>query len=411
MADQQRHTRRASGASSQKGHPVSVVIVGYARTPFVKFNAQFATVPATSLGATAIRAALARAGISGADVDHVIAGHVLQGGAGQNPARQSAVGAGIPLNVPAITINAVCLSGTEAIAAGARLINSGEAEIVVAVGQESMSLAPHAWSGSRAGSRYGAVELIDTLEYDGLTDAFEKRSMGSMTDVRNAQLGLTRAEQDDWAAASHQRLAASVAFLAGEIIPVEVHGRRGVAVVTEDDGLRADTTAVTLGGLRAAFGASGTITAGNSSQITDGAAAVVLMSESAAAARSIPAIARILANALVAGPDVSLHSQPANAIKAALIKASRQVTDLVAVEINEAFAAVSVHSTRELGVDPGIVNAHGGAIALGHPIGASGTRIVGHLARRLATAGSGSIGAAGICGGGGQGSAVILESV
>jgi acetyl-CoA C-acetyltransferase len=390
---------------------MSVVIVGYARTPFVRFNGQFATLPATSLGTTAIRAALARAGVSADDVDHVIAGQVLQGGAGQNPARQSAVGAGIPITVPAITINAVCLSGTEAIVSGVRLIDSGEAEIVVAVGQESMSLAPHAWSGSRAGIRYGAIELIDTLDHDGLTDAFENQSMGSSTEGRNAQLGLTRAEQDAWAAESHQRLAASVAFLADEIIPVEVPGRRGMIVVSEDDGLRADTTPETLGGLRAAFGASGTITAGNSSQITDGAAAVVLMSESAAAARNVPAIARILAHAMVAGPDVTLHAQPANAITATLVKASRQATDLAAVEINEAFAAVAVHSTRELGIDPVIVNSHGGAIALGHPIGASGTRIVGHLARRLATAGSGSIGAAGICGGGGQGSAVILEAV
>lgn len=390
---------------------MSVVIVGYARTPFVKFNGQFASVPATELGAIAIRAALSRAGVSAADVDQVIGGQVLQGGAGQNPARQSAVGAGIPFEVPAITINAVCLSGTEAIVSGVRLINAGEAEIVVALGQESMSMAPHAWSGSRAGARYGAIELIDTLDHDGLTDAFEHRSMGSSTEERNPGLGLTRAEQDEWAASSHQRLAASTVELAEEIVPVEVPGRRGVIVVSQDDGLRADTTPETLGGLRAAFGASGTITAGNSSQITDGAAAIVLMSESAAAARGVPAMARVLAHAFVAGPDVSLHAQPANAILAALVKASRAATDLAAVEINEAFAAVAVHSTRELGVDPKIVNAHGGAIALGHPIGASGTRIVGHLARRLAAAGSGSVGAAGICGGGGQGSAMILEAV
>ena len=390
---------------------MSAVIVGYARTPFVKFNGQFATVPATELGAAAIRAALDRAGLAGDDVDFVYGGQVLQGGAGQNPARQSAVGAGIPFTVPALTINAVCLSGTEAIIAGVRLIEAGEAQVVVAVGQESMTLAPHAWPGSRAGKRYGAIELLDTLDHDGLTDAFEKRSMGASTEERNEGLSLSREAQDEWAAGSHQRLAASAEFQAGEIVPVEVPGRRGPAQVSADDGLRADTTVSSLSGLRPAFGGAGTITAGNSSQITDGAAAVVLMSEDAAAAQGVPALARILAHAFVAGPDVTLHAQPARAIAAALAKTSHDVSVLAAVEINEAFAAVSVHSARELDVDPAIVNAHGGAIALGHPIGASGTRIVGHLARRLEAEGQGSIGAAGICGGGGQGAAVILEAL
>ncbi|WP_291051221.1 acetyl-CoA C-acyltransferase [Herbiconiux sp.] len=390
---------------------MSTVIVGYARTPFVKFDGQFATVPATTLGAAAITAALERAGVAASEVDHVYAGQVLQGGAGQNPGRQSAVGAGIPLSTPAITLNAVCLSGTEAIVAGVRLIEAGEAGIVVAVGQESMSLAPHAWPGSRAGKRYGAIELIDTMDHDGLTDAFEKRSMGSSTEERNAGLALTREEQDAAAAASHQRLAASASFQEGEIVPFEVPGRKGPTVVSADDGLRAGTTAESLAGLRPAFGAGGTITAGNSSQITDGAAAVVLMSEAAASARGLAPLARIVAHAFVAGPDVSLHAQPANAIQAALAKTTHTAGDLTAVEINEAFAAVSVHSTRALGIAPAIVNAHGGAIALGHPIGASGARIVGTLARRLAAAGPGSLGAAGICGGGGQGSAIILEAL
>ncbi|SDY63356.1 acetyl-CoA C-acyltransferase [Herbiconiux ginsengi] len=389
---------------------MSAVIVGYARTPFVKYCGQFASVPATELGAAAIRAALARAGITPGEVGFVYGGQVLQGGAGQNPARQSAVVAGIPLATPALTLNAVCLSGTEAIISGARLIDAGDADVVVAVGQESMTLAPHAWSGSRAGKRYGAIELVDTMDHDGLTDAFEHRSMGSSTEDRNAALGLTRADQDAWAAASHQRLDASTEFLAGEIEPFAVPGRKGPTIVSVDDGLRADTTVESLGALRPAFGGSGTITAGNSSQLTDGAAAVVLMSETAAASRGIPALARILAHAFVAGPDVSLHAQPANAIAAALARAGRAVGDLAAVEINEAFAAVAVHSTRQLGVDPAIVNPHGGAIALGHPIGASGTRIVGHLARRLASVGPGALGAAGICGGGGQGAAVILDS-
>ncbi|MBC7518892.1 MAG: acetyl-CoA C-acyltransferase [Microbacteriaceae bacterium] len=391
-------------------HPTAL-IVGYARTPFVKFNGSFAALPATELGGHAIAAALKQAGISPDAVQHVIAGQVLQGGAGQNPARQSAVAAGIPLTVPAITLNAVCLSGTEAIVAGVRLIAAGEVDIVVAVGQESMSLAPHAMVGGRAGKKYGAIELLDTLEHDGLTDAFEQRSMGSSTEERNAPLGILRDEQDAFAAASHARLAAATDFLAGEIAPFTIAGRRGDVVVSVDDGLRAGTTTETLATLRPAFGAGGTVTAGNSSQLTDGAAAVVLMSAEAAAARGIRGIARVVSHAFVAGPDVSLHAQPANAIAAALTKTDFSASDLVAVEINEAFASVGVHSTRVLGVDESIVNANGGAIALGHPIGASGARIVGHLARRLEALGSGSLGAAGICGGGGQGSAIVLVAV
>lgn len=390
---------------------MNTVIVGYARTPFVKFNGQFAAVPATELGGAAIIAALSRAGLAGHDVDFVYAGQVLQGGAGQNPARQSAVAGGIPLTVPAVTLNAVCLSGTDAVVSGVRLIDSGDASVVVAVGQESMSLAPHAWSGSRVGTRYGAIELIDTMEHDGLTDAFEQRSMGASTEEHNKRLTISRADQDEWSARSHQRLAASTEFLADEIEPFSVKGRKGPTVVSLDDGLRADTTKESLGALRPAFDPAGTITAGNSSQITDGAAAVVLMSEAAAAARGIHPIARVMAHAFVAGPDVSLHAQPANAILAALAKIPHCISELKALEINEAFAAVSVHSIRALGVDPAIVNTHGGAIALGHPIGASGTRIIGHLARRLAAEGAGAIGATGICGGGGQGAAVILQGL
>ena len=390
---------------------MTALIVGYARTPFVKFNGSFATVTATALGGHAIAAALKKAGLAPDAVQHVIGGQVLQGGAGQNPARQSAVAAGIPLTVPAITINAVCLSGTEAIAAGVRLINAGEADIVVAVGQESMSLAPHAMVGGRAGTRYGAIELLDTLSHDGLTDAFEQRSMGVSTEERNAPLGISREEQDALAADSHRRLAAAAEFLAGEIAPFTIPSKRGAVVFDSDDGLRSETTVESLASLRPAFGAGGSVTAGNSSQLTDGAAAVVLMSAEAAAARGIRGIARVLAHAFVAGPDVSLHAQPAHAITAALAKTEFAVGDLVAVEINEAFASVGVHSTRLLGVDASIVNVNGGAIALGHPIGASGARIVGHLARRLEALGSGSLGAAGICGGGGQGSAIVLVAV
>ncbi|KAA0974220.1 acetyl-CoA C-acyltransferase [Paeniglutamicibacter gangotriensis] len=389
---------------------MSALIAGYARTPFARFNGAFATVSGTALGAHAAAAALERAGISAEEVQRVFAGQVLQGGAGQNPARQSAVGAGIGFSVPALTLNAVCLSGTEAVVAGARLIDAGEADVVVAIGQESMSLAPHVQR-ARAGAKYGAIEMIDTLEFDGLTDAFEARSMGSSTEDGNTTLGITRAEQDELAARSHQLAAAAADFHAGEIAPFTVASRRGDTVVSADDGIRADTTTESLGKLRPAFSKEGTITAGNASQITDGAAALVLVSKTAAERLGITPIAEIVSHALVAGPDVTLHDQPANAILAALEGTGIAPADLSAVEINEAFAAVGVRSTAKLGIDPEIVNTKGGAIALGHPIGASGARIIGTLARQLAELGTGSVGATGICGGGGQGSAVILRAL
>jgi len=390
---------------------MSALIIGYARTPFVRFNGKFSEISAVELGAAATRAALASARVDAQDVDFLYAGQVLQAAAGQNPARQTAILAGIPSTTPSQTINAVCLSGLEAISAGVRMIESGEADIVVAVGQESMSQAPRALTGSRLGKKYGSMELIDTLELDGLTDAFEKRSMGEATEDSIKSLSITRAEQDTVAAESHQRLAESVAFQSEEITPIEVAQGREKLMVSTDDGLRIETTLETLGALKAAFGQAGTITAGNSSQITDGAAAVILMSEKDAKARGIKGIAKVLATSLVAGPDFSLAAQPANAINAALAKTSKTSESLVAVEINEAFAAVAVYSTKLLNLDPAIVNSNGGAIALGHPIGASGTRIVGHLARRLSGMGPGCVGAAGICGGGGQGSAIVLEAL
>jgi len=391
---------------------MTALIAGYARTPFVKFTGQFAAQSATVLGAHAVRAALSRAGVAPEQVDQVVAGQVLQGGAGQNPARQTAVGAGIPMNVPAITLNAVCLSGTEAVAQAVRLINAGEADVVVAVGQESMSLAPHVIP-MRAGTKYGTAQLIDTVDHDGLTDAFERTAMGSLTEAGNVPLGLTREQQDAFSAESHQRAAASAEFFAGEIEPFTVVSRRGDTVVSADDGIRSETTAESLAGLRPAFSKEGTITAGNASQITDGAAALVIVSEAAAERLGLSPIARVEATAFVAGPDCHLHSQPARAITAALarVPGGASVSDLAAVEINEAFAAVGVQSASELGLDPAIVNPHGGAIALGHPIGASGARIVGTLARQLASIGSGSLGAVGICGGGGQGSAVVLRAL
>ena len=391
---------------------MAVVIAGYARTPFSRFTGRFADIPASDLAAHAITAALGRASVDPGEVDRVWGGQVLPAAAGQGPIRQAAVGAGIPLSAPAMSINAVCLSGMEAVIAAARNIEAGEATIAVAVGMESMSRAPHAVR-SRAGHKYGAIEMVDTLEHDALLDAYEHRSMGASTEAGNAEHGVDRAAQDAWSAASHQRAAASAAWLAEEIAPYTLTSRAGETVVTDDDGVRADTTVETLGKLRGAFAADGTITAGNSSQITDGAAALVLMSEETAAARGITPLARIEAHAAVAGPDVRLHAQPANAIHAALARVEGGATaaDLKAVEINEAFAAVAVRSVDLLGISGDIVNAHGGAIALGHPVGASGARIVGTLARELVDAGSGSLGAAGICGGGGQGSAVILRSI
>ncbi len=391
---------------------MTALIAGYARTPFTKFTGQLAAQPATVLGAHAVKAALARAGVAADQVDQVVAGQVLQGGAGQNPARQTAVGAGIPMTVPAQTINAVCLSGTEAVTQAARLINAGEADVVVAVGQESMSLAPHVIS-MRAGVKYGTAPLIDTADHDGLTDAFDRVAMGKLTEEGNAPLGLSREAQDEFAAASHQRAAAAAEFWAGEIEPFTITSRRGETTVSADDGVRADTTAEGLAGLRPAFAGDGTITAGNASQITDGAAALVIVSEAAAERLGLTPLARIEASAFVAGPDTHLHSQPSRAITAALAKVPGGATaaDLAVVEINEAFAAVGLQSTAELGLDPAIVNPKGGAIALGHPIGASGARIVGTLARQLAEAGSGTLGAVGICGGGGQGSAIVLRAV
>lgn len=387
----------------------AALIASYARTPFLRFNGGFASVPAVELGAHALNAAMARAGVTPEQIDIVQGAQVVQAAAGQNPARQSAVKAGIPMTVPAITLNAVCLSGTLAIAAAAKLIEDGEADIVAVVGQESMSLAPHAWSGSRMGQKYGAIEFVDTLEHDGLTDAFQHVSMGASTEEYNSKLGITREEQDAYAASSHQRLAAAADFIAGEIEPYDVPSRKGATTYSTDDGLRADTTAESLSALRPAFANNGTITAGNSSQITDGAAALIIVGDDVGL--SVKPLARILSSSFVAGPDTSLHSQPSNAIAAALRKAEVEASALAAVEINEAFAAVSVHSTRELGLDPAIVNTDGGAIALGHPLGASGARIVGHLARRLQQAGAGSVGAAGLCGGGGQGAAMVLEAL
>ncbi|MGI9823288.1 acetyl-CoA C-acetyltransferase [Agromyces sp. Marseille-Q5079] len=390
---------------------IDVVIIAGARTPFGRISGNLATRSAVELGAVAVRGALEKAGVSPADVDQVVMGQVLQAGAGQNPAKQTAVAAGIPWRVPAVTLNKVCLSGLAAITDAARLIRLGEASVVVAGGQESMTQAPLVLPGSRKGWTYGSVEMLDHAAHDGLTDAFDRESMGASTERVNGRIGLTRAEQDEIAAASHVRAGAAAAqgLFDDEIVPVEVPQRKGdPIVVSADEGVRPDSTAEVLGRLRPAFSEGGTITAGNSSPISDGAAAVVVARRDWAESRGLPWLALVGASGQVAGPDNSLHSQPSNAIAAALEKAGLAASDLDLVEINEAFAAVSLQSMRDLDLDAEKVNVHGGAIALGHPIGASGARLALHAALELARRGGGTAAVA-LCGGGGQGEALLLS--
>jgi acetyl-CoA C-acetyltransferase len=364
----------------------------------------------SQLGAVAIKAALERSGVPGEDVDYVVMGQVLQGGTGQITARQAAVEAGIPMSVPALTINKVCLSGLDAIALADQLIRAGEFEIVVAGGMESMTNAPHLLVGSREGVKFGNWTMIDSMQFDGLTCAFDECAMGESTENYNSRYGLTRADQDEFAARSHQRAATAAknGIFDEEIAPVTIPQRKGDPVVlSADEGIRPDTTADSLSGLRAAFTKDGTITAGNASQISDGAAAVVVMSKETAQARGLTWLAEIGAHGVVAGPDPSLHEQPANAIRAALAKQQLDVSDLDLVEINEAFAAVGLVSQRALDLPDDKVNVNGGAIALGHPVGMSGARLALTLALELRRRGGGR-GAAALCGGGGQGDALIL---
>ncbi|MGW5482533.1 acetyl-CoA C-acetyltransferase [Streptomyces sp. NPDC004008] len=387
------------------------VIVAGARTPMGRLLGSLKSFSGADLGGFAIKAALDRAGIGGDQVQYVIMGQVLQAGAGQIPARQAAVKAGIPMNVPALTVNKVCLSGLDAIALADQLIRAGEFDVIVAGGQESMTNAPHLLPKSRDGFKYGAVEMLDSMAYDGLTDSFEGIAMGASTEHHNTRLGIGRKEQDEISALSHQRAAAAQknGIFEAEITPVEVPQRKGEPVVfSKDEGIRGDTTVESLAKLRPAFSKDGTITAGSSSQISDGAAAVVVMSKAKAQELGLEWIAEIGAHGNVAGPDNSLHSQPSNAIRHALKKEGLEVSDLDLIEINEAFAAVTVQSMKDLGVTPEMVNVHGGAIALGHPIGMSGARIVLHLALELRRRGGG-VGAAALCGGGGQGDALIVR--
>ncbi|WKD32548.1 acetyl-CoA C-acetyltransferase [Streptomyces xanthophaeus] len=395
---------------SGSNNTTSVIVAG-ARTPMGRLLGSLKSFSGADLGGFAIKSALDRAGISGDQVQYVIMGQVLQAGAGQIPARQAAVKAGIPMNVPALTINKVCLSGLDAIALADQLIRAGEFDIVVAGGQESMTNAPHLLSKSREGFKYGAVEMLDAMAYDGLTDAFENIAMGESTEKHNTRLGIERAPQDEFAASSHQRAAAAQknGVFEAEIVPVEIPQRKGDPVIfSTDEGIRPETTVESLGKLRPAFAKDGTITAGTSSQISDGAAAVVVMSKAKAEELGLEWIAEIGAHGNVAGPDNSLQSQPSNAILHALKKEGLQVSDLDLIEINEAFAAVAVQSMKDLGVTPEKVNVNGGAIALGHPIGMSGARVVLHLALELKRRGGG-VGAAALCGGGGQGDALIVR--
>jgi acetyl-CoA C-acetyltransferase len=387
------------------------VIVAGARTPMGRLLGSLKDFSGAQLGGVAIRAALDRAGVRPDQVQYVIMGQVLTAGAGQIPARQAAVAAGIGMDVPALTINKVCLSGLDAIALADQLIRAGEFDIVVAGGQESMTQAPHLLPKSRSGFKYGDVQLIDHMAYDGLFCAFDQVAMGASTEKYNSRYGVTRQEQDEFSARSHQRAAAAIrdGVFAEEIAPVTIPQRKGdPKVVDTDEGVRADTTVKGLAGLRPAFAPDGTITAGSSSQISDGAAAVVVMSKAKAAELGLTWLAEIGAHGVVAGPDASLHEQPSNAIRAACAKEGVEPADLDLIEINEAFAAVGVVSTRKLGVDPEKVNVHGGAIALGHPIGMSGARLALTLAFELRRRGGG-VGAAALCGGGGQGDALIIR--
>ena len=387
------------------------VIVGGARTAIGRLLGSLKDFSATDLGGIAIRGALEKTGVKPTDIDYVIMGHVLQAGAGQNSARQAALNAGLSMNVPAITINKLCLSGINAIATADQMIRAGEVEVVVAGGMESMSQAPHLLIGSREGVKYGDWTMKDSLAFDGLFCAIDQLGMGEATERYNSNYKLTRADQDDFSALSHQRAAAAIAagIYEDEIVSVSIPQRKGDPVeFKNDEGVRAQTTLESLAALKPAFAKDGTITAGSSSQISDGAAALIVMSEAKAKELGLPILAHIEAHGMVAGPDASLQMQPARAIKKACEKAGVKVTDLDLLEINEAFASVSLVSMQDLGVDVERVNVNGGAIAVGHPIGMSGARIVLHLANELKRRGGG-LGAAALCGGGGQGDALIIR--
>lgn len=390
--------------------PEDVVIVGGARTPTGRLNGQLSSFTAVELGALAISGALERARVGADAVDAVIMGHVVQAGCGQNPARQTSLAAGIGWDVPTVTINKVCLSGLTAVIDAARLIRSGEATVVVAGGQESMTRGPHLLPGSRQGWTYGNIQALDAVASDGLTDAFDQESMGASTERGNGRLGISRSDQDAVAASSHQRAAAATesGVFDVEIVPVSVPQRKGEPLMlTGDEGIRPTTTVETLAGLRPAFATDGTITAGNSSPLSDGAAALVLTSRGKAEELGLDILAVVGRPGQVAGPDNTLHSQPSRAIQQALERAGWSTSDLDFIEINEAFGSVACQSLKELDLPLEKCNLHGGAIALGHPIGASGARLALHAAHELNRRGAGRA-AVSLCGGGGQGEALLL---
>ena len=389
---------------------MSSVISSIARTPIGKFGGVFRNVSAVDLGAVAIRAALERAGLRAEKIDEVLFGHVIQAGTGQITSRQAAAKAGVPLTVPATTINKVCLSGMTAIGWADKDIRLGEATFVVAGGMESMTGAPYLLPEGRYGTGYGEGRIIDALEHDGLFCSFDQCTMGAQSDVNSARRGIDRSEQDEWAAASHQRAAsASQGAFIDEIVPVEVPQQRGDPVIVDrDEGIRPDSTAETLGALKASFSADGTITAGNASQISDGAAAVVVADADAADAEGLPVLAEILSYGQIGGVDATLHERPAEALKTALKTADLSPADLDLVEINEAFSGVALWSAKMLDLPHDKVNVNGGAVALGHPLGATGARLIVTLINALRHQGGG-IGGASLCGGGGQGDAMIVR--
>jgi acetyl-CoA C-acetyltransferase len=387
------------------------VIVAGARTPIGKFQGALAGFTGMQLGGFAIAEALRRAGLTGDQIDYVLMGQVLQGGQGQITARQAAVAGGVPMSIPAITINKVCLSGLNAVHLADVLIKAGEIETALAGGFESMSNAPYAVPSARTGARMGDAKMIDLMIYDGLWDAFDHIHMGEGSDRVNVKLGIERAEQDEWSARSHERAAdaTKAGKLAEEIVAVEVPQRKGDPVrVEEDEGIRPGTTAESLGKLKPAFTKDGTITAGNASQISDGGAALVVMPADKAASLGLEPLATVVAHGQVAGPDTALHLQPANATKKAAQKAGLDPAKLDLYEFNEAFAAVSLAAAKDLGLSEDKVNVNGGAVALGHPIGMSGARLILTLAYELKRRGGG-VGAAALCGGGGQGDALIIR--
>ncbi|MEY8567273.1 acetyl-CoA C-acetyltransferase [Corynebacteriaceae bacterium 7-707] len=389
--------------------PEDIVIVGAARTAQGKMLGALASKSAVELGAAALTGALEKAGVSAEAVDYVYMGQVVQAAAGQNPAKQAAVTAGLPMSTPAVTVNKVCLSGLDAVINGARMIRVGDAEVVVAGGQESMTNAPHLAAGVRAGAKFGSLALQDSLERDGLTDPVHGTAMGVETEEGNTTRGITREEQDEVAALSNQRAEAAIndGTFAEEIVPVEVRKRRETVVVDTDEGVRPGTTREGLAALRPAFAKDGTITAASASQISDGAAAVVLTSRAYAEKNGLPVLAALGAAGETAGPDTSLHSQPSQAVSAALARQGWSAEDLDFLEVNEAFASVVVQSVKDLGYPLEKTNIHGGGISLGHPIGASGARLVVTAAHELNRRGGGRA-AVSLCGGGGQGDALLL---